>query len=249
MKPQSPLNTVPAEGRELSLKVKDLNAGYHGKPILQDVSLHLNPGEFVGLVGHNGSGKSTLLMGIAGLTWANATSIELWQQEISTTPPYVRARLGLGMLLQRDGLFHNLSVRVNMELARLSEPYPSFFPQDSELTGSFQSIMQRREQRAGSLSGGERRLLSLAMILARRPTIILADEPTLGLSESLEVAVMEFLRRFASPTNQAAMVVSHNLRRVESFCSRSYVIDRGKIVAEWHTGDQKSLADLVRGRC
>lgn len=238
---------VTAAGAKI-LEVRELNAGYYGKPVVQNASLYLCSGEFVGLVGHNGSGKSTVLLGIAGLTWAKAESIELQNVLIGIVPACARARHGLGTLLQSDGVFPDLSVKVNMALAGLNPDGPEIFDQASELGIKFRDIASRRHQRAGSLSGGERRLLSLALILARRPTIILADEPTLGLSESLELAVMGFLRDFASREGQAVLVVSHNIRLVESLCSRSYVIERGVMRSEWRPGRQgQTLVQQVKG--
>lgn len=240
--------STPNDADEPCLTVRNLNAGYHGRPVVQNINLHLCTGEFVGLVGHNGSGKSTVLMGIAGLTWATAEAVVLLNHQLAEASPCARTRHGLGILLQRDGLFPDLSVQTNMALAGVPHEYPTFFPQANELRETLEPIMRRRSQRAGSLSGGERRLLSLALSLARRPSIILADEPTLGLTDSLELAVMRYLRHLASIENRAVLVVSHNLPLVESLCSRSYVIERGEMRCEWRRGGQgETLVQQVQG--
>lgn len=233
--------------RRIILEVSGLTAGYFGKPVVQDLHLAIREGEFIGLVGHNGSGKSTVLLGIAGLTWGSAERIVLLDQNIGTLPAHQRSRVGLGLLLQRDGTFSDLSIEANLFIAGVKVNESIAFPQSGVLTERLRSILRRPREHAGSLSGGERRLLGLALILAKQPTVLLADEPTLGLSKGLENAVMEFLRSYASAANRAVLVVSHKLNQVQEMCDRAYVIEQGVIQCEFCPGRSgRSLEETVR---
>jgi len=233
--------------RRIILEVSGLTAGYFGKPVVQNLHLAIREGEFIGLVGHNGSGKSTVLLGIAGLTWGSADKIVLLDQNIGTLPAHKRIRAGLGLLLQRDGLFSDLSIEANLLLAGVESNESTTFLQSGELAEILRSILKRLSEHAGSLSGGERRLLSLALILAKKPAVLLADEPTLGLSEGLENAVMEFLRSYASAANRAVLVVSHKLNQVQEMCDRAYVIEQGVIQCEFCPGRSgRSLEETLR---
>jgi len=227
------------------LEVSNLTAGYFGRPVVQNVDLTIREGEFVGLVGHNGSGKSTIFHGIAGLTWAHAERIVLLNKNMLKLPTFKRSRHGLGLLLQRDGTFPDLPIEANLSIAGDSDT--GAVPPFGDLAERLKSILRRRKENAGVLSGGERRLLSMALILKRQPAILLADEPTLGLSEELELAVMEFLRDYASGRNRAVLVVSHNLPLVEALCNRTYIIGQGTILHEFRSNvSNRSLEDHVR---
>jgi ABC-type branched-subunit amino acid transport system ATPase component len=240
--------TTRASGQtSVVLDVGHLTVGYRGKPVVRDASLVVNAGEVIGLVGHNGSGKSTLLHGISGLVWGHVERLMFLGEDIEMMPAYRRAQIGLGMLLQRDGIFPEMSIGENLSFAGIvANEFPPF-AQWAELAARFRSIQERQRERAGRLSGGERRLLSLAMIIARQPSALLADEPTLGLSVQLEELVLRCLRAYAAIPGRAVLGVLHNIPLAEATCDRVYVIGHGEIRYEFRPGvSSGTLGDYIR---
>ena len=212
------------------LSVEDLHAGYRGKMVVCGISLHIAPNEFIGLVGHNGSGKSTVLLGVAGLIQHRCTKLNVDGCNYTMEPTHKRKEAGIGILLQREAVFPNLSIDVNLRLSGVNnlsrfEPY-------LELYNIVREITSRKNTPAGSLSGGERRLLGLLMSIASSPRYFLVDEPTLGLDTSLELNIFEMLRNYARTCNAGVFLVSHNLKLVEQKCDRVYIIQEGCINKE-----------------
>lgn len=218
------------DNKKQILSVEGLHAGYRGKMVVCGASLHISPNELIGLVGHNGSGKSTFLLGIAGLIQHRCTKLTVDEYDCTWEPTHKRKEAGVGILLQRNAVFPNLSIDVNLRLSGVNnlicfEPYPELYSIAREITS-------RKNTPAGSLSGGERRILGLLMSMANSPRCFLVDEPTLGLDASLELNIFEMLRNYASTYNSGVFLVSHNLKLVEQKCDRVYIIQEGYINKE-----------------
>ncbi len=224
--PNKTMNT----GRKESLSVENLYAGYRGNMVVQGISLQIAIGEFVGLVGHNGSGKSTALLGMAGLVQHKCTNLRIDECDCTSTSVRKRKLAGLGILLQRDAVFPNLSIELNLLLSGGADL--NRFRPYSQLYDIAKEITNRKSVPAGLLSGGERRLLGLLMSMASSPRYFIVDEPTLGMDADLEVEIIEMLRNYAHVSNTAVLLVSHNLELVSQKCNRAYIIKEGFISKE-----------------
>jgi ABC-type multidrug transport system ATPase subunit len=233
MTPFSPPEEHVKEGPVLH--VEGLAAGYRGRMVVNGVSLELAAGEVLGLVGRNGSGKSTLLLGLAGLTHHTSRTIQVCAHDCSLESVRLRRRAGLGILLQRDAVFPDLSVETNLTLAG---PHLDLreYEAGEGLYAIASDILRRKETPAGTLSGGERRILGLLMAISGRPRCLLVDEPTLGLSVSLEIEVFDFLRAYARKQASGIVLVSHNLGLVQAQCDRACILREGRIEKECHCG-------------
>ena len=223
----------PSEfSRDAGLSLRAMRAGYRGQYVVDDISLDLRPGEMVGLVGHNGSGKSTVLLGIAGLIEHTCAALRIDGRDLTGTMPRKRIDAGLGILLQRGAVFPNLTIDNNLKIAGMQSRQTDLFERHGEAVGIVQEILKRTQVPAGSLSGGERRILGLLMILGRNPRYFLVDEPTLGLSDELERQIFSILDAYVTHRHAAVLLVSHNLRLVERECTRTYIVQEGRIERE-----------------
>lgn len=216
------------------LSVQNLSAGYGTVWVVHDFCLSVAAGEIVGIAGLNGSGKSTALLGMAGLlVKARADSIALAGGAVETFAAEDRARRGLGIVLQRHAVFSEATVAENVALAvpgcsRTDDPFTL-----DPLHHMWERLMERQDATAGCLSGGEQRILGLGMMLLRRPRVLLADEPTLGIAGELGDAVFDELRLRAERDQTAVVVVSHQWARLCTACNRTVAMKNGTAVAEF----------------
>lgn len=222
-------------GSQNLLRVSGLSAGYLGNTVVSDIDLNVNWGEVVGLVGRNGSGKSTVLLGISGLIRSSADSILLLDKEIGRLPPHQRSLAGLKILLQKEGIFTNLSISDNLSLSGMGRDCLGEIKHSPVALGVARSIVQRHRTRVASLSGGEQRLLSFIMTYGTKAQVLLCDEPTLGLSAEIENEVFGLLRGRVDRDKTGALLVAHNLELIERTCDRVYVIEQGNISHELAT--------------
>jgi ABC-type branched-subunit amino acid transport system ATPase component len=243
-------NGVKAHRAANQLSVKGLYAGYRGRYVVEDISLDVAPGEVVGLVGHNGSGKSTVLLGIAGLISHSCNSLTIGESELRDSSVHDRVRRGIGMLLQRGAVFPELTIDTNLRLAGFKEKVCLVLQESPDLFDHVERILKRQKIPAGALSGGERRVLGLLMVLSGKPRFLLADEPTLGLAQQLESGVMSALRLYATRESRGIVLVSHSLTLIQKVCDRTYILKDGRIyakaLAEEMRKDLEMLAQLLQ---
>jgi ABC-type branched-subunit amino acid transport system ATPase component len=196
------------------LVVEDVHAAYLQKEILRGVSLAVHAGEVVSLLGENGSGKSTTLKVIAGLLKPSRGTIRYRGRELNGHDTAQRQRLGLGYLMQGGRVFPNLTVEENFNLAAA---YAADADCERGRLGDFFSLLQsRRRDLAGLLSGGQRQMLAIELVLAQRPEVLLLDEPTGALSGDLALQVLTQIRDYVRRRRAAALLVEHN------FCSSNF---------------------------
>jgi branched-chain amino acid transport system ATP-binding protein len=214
----------PAQG---VLVADNIVAGYvPGVPILNGCTLVLGEGELIGVVGPNGAGKSTLVKTIFGLVDVTSGRLEFQGEDITSLQAHELVSKGIGYVPQINNVFPSLTVEENLEMGlylapkRLKERLSVVF----EL---FPRLSERRAQRAGSLSGGERQMVAMSRALMMDPKVLLLDEPSAGLSPILQDQVFVRTKRI-NQTGVSIIMVEQNARRCLQICDRGYVLDQGR---------------------
>ncbi|MDP1805535.1 MAG: ABC transporter ATP-binding protein, partial [Acidimicrobiales bacterium] len=209
------------------LAARNLVAGYvPGVDILTGCELELVEGELVGIIGPNGAGKSTLLKAMFGLVPISSGSVVLRGQDITEAKAHLLVTLGVGYVPQNNNVFPSLTVQENLEMGAYQRP-SGFAERFEEVCDLFPLLGKRRKQRAGSLSGGERQMVAMARALMMRPSVLLLDEPSAGLSPALQDEV--FIRcRQINETGVSIVMVEQNARRCLQICHRAFVLDQGR---------------------
>ncbi len=219
------------------LEADSLVAGYvPGVPILDGCSLDLREGEIVGVIGPNGAGKSTLLKAMFGLVPVTTGTVRLRGDDITDLPAHELVSRGVGYVPQVANVFATLSVQENLAMGLYLRPkrWAERFDFVSEL---FPLLAERRAQRAGSLSGGERQMVAMGRALMMEPDVLLLDEPSAGLSPVYQDEV--FARVHAiNAAGVSIVMVEQNARRCLQICDRGYVLDQGRNA---HTGPGERL--------
>lgn len=221
----------------LGLKALDLRCSFGRRTVVDHVSIEVAPGEIVGLLGPNGAGKTTLFNLLMGLLPTEAGSMSLHPQDgqpaidITWLPPHRRALLGLGYLPQGPSVFSGLSVRDNLRAVLQLRGLPE--ARADELLEAF-DLSPRAGQRARSLSGGERRRLELARLMAGEPRVLLLDEPLQGLDPLAVDQLCGLLLRLRGESGQkriAILLTDHNVVQALTICSRAYILVDGRVMA------------------
>ena len=208
------------------IRVADVKAGYvPGVDILNGCSMELHPGELIGIIGPNGAGKSTLLKALFGLLNVREGVVTYRGKDISRAEAHELVELGIGYVPQRDNVFPSLTVEENLEMGAFLRP-KQVRDRIEYVSEMFPRLAERLDQRAGSLSGGERQMLAMGRALMMDPQVILLDEPSAGLSPVLQDQV--FLRvREINKAGVSVVMVEQNARRCLQICHRGYVLDQG----------------------
>ena len=208
------------------VECEELVAGYvPGVNILNGCDLVVGPGEFVGIIGPNGAGKSTLMKAVLGLVTIRSGHVRLKGEDITGQPPHKLVQRGVGFVPQTNNVFPSLTVRENLEMGCFLKP-KQFGARYEVVVGLFPRLAERADQRAGSLSGGERQMVAMGRALMLDPKLLLLDEPSAGLSPMLQDEV--FLRcKLINDAGVAILMVEQNARRALQVCDRAYVLDQG----------------------
>ena len=211
------------------LELAHIHTFYGDSHILADLSLEVAEGEIVCLLGRNGAGKSTTLKSIIGLAPPRAGQIRLRGHDLRGLPPFRIARLGIGYVPEDRRVFPNLTVRENLEVARKTWGFPGSTVWTAERVFElFPRLQERRTQRAGSLSGGEQQMLTIARTLMGSPEVLLLDEPSEGLAPIVVAMLEEQLRRLKA-RGLTMVVAEQNVRFVSELGDRVYVIEMGTV--------------------
>lgn len=224
------------------LKIDHLSCGYGERPVLNDVSLTVREGESVLIAGPNGCGKSTLLKATVGALPLTAGDVVFGGESLVVKSVEERVRLGLGYLRQTDNIFPGQTVEENLQLAGMSLAKAAYAAARDEMLALFDFLVPKLGQRAGSLSGGQRQALALAMVFMRPQRLYLLDEPSAGLSPKSAQDIIERIRRFAKEdTKRAIVMVEHRLDLL-SWIDRAVFLSQGQVKAE--TYDSRQFLDL-----
>jgi branched-chain amino acid transport system ATP-binding protein len=217
---------------EALLEIEDLEAGYDFLQVLWGISLHVLPGEFVALVGLNGAGKSTTLRTVAGLVATRAGTVRFQGRPISGLPADRISQTGISFVSESLNLFTAMTVYENLLLGayviRDKQEQLATLDHVFEL---FPRLKARRKQLAGTLSGGERKMLAIGRGLMSRPSLLLVDEPSLGLAPKLAVDVFNALKRL-QVQGMTILLVEQNVNTTLHITDRTYVLEQGRIVLE-----------------
>ena len=226
------------------LVVDDVCAGYGPYRALFNVSFTVPVGGIVALVGSNGSGKSTVARTITGLVTATSGRVSLAGDDITTMPAYRIARLGMAHVVEGRGVFSSLTVEENLTLAFRQRAGRKALAANLERAyAAFSILGERRKQMAGTLSGGQQRLLSLAKVLVVPPRVLVADELSLGLAPVVVDSVYQGLTEI-NRNGTALVVVEQQVNRVLTLATRAVVLDRGSVA---YAGDPAGASQAVEG--
>jgi branched-chain amino acid transport system ATP-binding protein len=220
------------------LEVKNLVTGYGGVPILRGVSLSVEPGEVVAVLGANGVGKTTLNRAISGLNGVMSGSIAFDGAVISgLTPPQIVER-GLIHVPEGRKIFPNMNVRENLELGSYRRGKPDRARNQEKMFDIFPRLRERKDQLAGTLSGGEQQMLAIGRGLMAEPKLLILDEPSLGLSPLLVEELFTLIARIAGE-GLAVMLVEQNVVQSLDLATRAYVLENGAVAMQGLAADLK----------
>jgi branched-chain amino acid transport system ATP-binding protein len=214
------------------LEIKNLDAGYDFLQILWEVSLEVNEGEFIALVGPNGAGKTTTLRTIAGLLAPTRGEIIFRNRPVNGLPAHDISRLGISFVSETLNLFPAMSVYENLLLGAYTVRDKTRQQASLEFVFHlFPRLQERRHQLAGTLSGGERKMLAIARGIMSSPALLLVDEPSLGLAPKLTLAVFEALQ-ILRQRGMTILLVEQNVNTTLHMVDRAYVLEQGRIVLQ-----------------
>jgi len=217
------------------LVLDGVEAGYGETVVLEGISLAVKPGGTLAVLGRNGVGKSTLLATIMGHTALHAGRISFAGRDISTLPPYRRARLGIGLVPQEREIFPSLTVEENLLVAAQPGAWSI-----SRIYDLFPSLASRRSNRGNHLSGGEQQMLAIGRALIGNPALLLMDEPLEGLAPVIVDTLLAGLGRVRREDHLALLLVEQHARLALEFAEEAIVLDRGRVV---FAGQSRELLD------
>jgi branched-chain amino acid transport system ATP-binding protein len=227
------------------LNLESITTYYGQMRILEGISLEVGPGELVCLLGGNASGKSTTLKTILGLVRPRAGRVLLAGEDVTGWPVPQRIANGLAIVPENRRLFGDMTVRENLELgATLGDP--SNFDEDLERVHTlFPRLQERRDQLAGTLSGGEQQMVAMGRALMSRPRLLLMDEPSMGLSPALVQQNFRIIKE-VHESGVSVLMVEQNATMALSIADRGYVLSTGQIVLEGPASELLKSEDLKR---
>ena len=226
------------------LEVQDLSAGYGDADILRGLSIRVDPGELVAVIGPNGAGKSTLLKTLAGLVRPRAGRIALHGVDITGAGTQRVVASGLCYVPQEANVFSALSVWENLTIGAWTAP-GAFDDRARAALELFPALAARRRARAGTLSGGERQMLAMAMALMVDPRLLLLDEPSAGLAPALQRLLFDRIREI-NARGLGILLVEQNARASLALCHRAYVLAMGRVRAEGPGGQLRDDPEIRR---
>ena len=222
------------------LEIKDLEVCYGVIRAIKGISFEVNQGEVIALIGANGAGKTTILHTITGLVPAKSGSILFEGKELTKTPAHKIVSMGMAHVPEGRRIFQQLSVLENLKLGAYTRKDKNEISQSLKMVYErFPRLEERKNQVAGTLSGGEQQMLAMGRALMSKPRIILMDEPSMGLSPLLVTEIFDIIK-VISESGTTVLLVEQNAKKALSIADRGYVLETGRIVLE---GNAKDLLD------
>lgn len=214
------------------LEVKDLNVYYGMIQALKGISFEVNEGEVIALIGANGAGKTTTLHTITGLHPAKSGSVLFDGHELTKTAPHKIVSMGMAHVPEGRRVFAELSVYENLKMGAYTRTSKSEIEESlTNVYDRFPRLKERRNQMAGTLSGGEQQMLAMGRALMSKPKIILMDEPSMGLSPILVNEIFDIIQS-VSKSGTTVLLVEQNAKKALAIADRAYVLETGRIVTE-----------------
>jgi branched-chain amino acid transport system ATP-binding protein len=231
---------VSAKGDEQVLELKDVNTSYDFLQILWDVSLEVNDGEFVALIGPNGAGKTTTLRTVAGLLTPKSGEVLFKGKRIGSLPAHTVSRMGISYISEGLNLFTEMSVHENLLLGAYAVNDKVKALESLEFVYHlFPRLKEREKQLAGTMSGGERKMLAIARGMMSSPELLLVDEPSLGLAPHLTHDVFRALLELRK-RGVTILLVEQNVNATLEITDRAYILEHGRIAMEGPSKEMKS---------
>jgi branched-chain amino acid transport system ATP-binding protein len=223
---------------EVLLKIKGLKVAYGGIQAVKGVDFEVRKGELVSLIGSNGAGKTTTMKAITGSLAINDGDIEYMGKSIRGQGPWDLVKQGLAMVPEGRGIFTRMTILENLQMgAYIRDDKAEILLDIDKVFGIFPRLKERKDQLAGTLSGGEQQMLAMGRALISRPKVLLLDEPSMGLSPIMVDKIFEVVRDVYSQ-GVTVLLVEQNASRALSIADRGYVMDSGLITM---TGDAKTM--------
>ena len=219
------------------LTLDGVDAGYGDTIVLEGVSLSLAPGGTLAVLGRNGVGKTTLLATIMGHTAQRAGRIDFAGTDISTLPPYRRARLGIGFVPQEREVFPSLTVEENLRVAERNGRADAHWTVE-RIYDFFPSLAERRSNRGNQLSGGEQQMLAIGRALTLNPKVLLLDEPTEGLAPIIVEELLKAIGTITRAGGICSIIVEQNAQKILGLADRVVILERGAIA---HDAESRAL--------
>jgi urea ABC transporter ATP-binding protein UrtE len=226
------------------LSTSGLRSGYGTGDVLQDISIEVNPGEIVGVLGRNGMGKSTLMRTAIGLLPARAGGLVFEGVDITREGADARARRGIGYVPQGREIFPHLTVLENLQMGRLVNAGRGRYALE-EVYAWFPFLRERERQRGGTLSGGQQEMLAIARALVNGPSLLLLDEPSDGVQPSIVQEIGAFIVDLVARRAITVLLVEQNVDLIQTAVHRAYVLEKGRVVANLGRDDIRDTERLT----
>ncbi len=228
------------------LRLERIFAGYSAVPVLNGVSVDVEEGQFVAIVGPHGAGKTTLFKAISGTIRLMSGTIRFEETDLSTVAPHRRAHLGIAHVPEGRQVFPSLTVMENLEMGAYTDAGRNAWTDNIERIFTWLPVLaERRDQLAGTLSGGEQQMLAIGRGLASSPKLLMLDEPSMGLAPTIADFIFERLMEIRRQSKLTILLVEQRVAEALESADHGYVLETGRVVLQ---GDSKALRadDRVR---
>ncbi|MSQ18498.1 MAG: ABC transporter ATP-binding protein [Betaproteobacteria bacterium] len=215
------------------LSIKSLTVAYGGLKALVDVTVEVAEGQFIAIVGPNGAGKTTLFKTISGIVQPVSGSVMFDGKDLLSIPPSERAHLGIAHVPEGRQVFRSLTVLENLEMGAHSMRGRADWARNlAQILELFPVLAERRDQLAGTLSGGEQQMLSIGRGLASSPRVLMLDEPSMGLAPTIADQIFERIEEIHRESKITILLVEQRVAEALEACDRGYVLESGRVVLE-----------------
>jgi ABC-type branched-subunit amino acid transport system ATPase component len=226
------------------LQVTDVVAGYGRGVVLHDLSMSVEEGEVLGVLGRNGMGKSTLIRVLAGLLKIRSGHLQMDDTDLTRAAAHVRTRHGIAVVPQGRGVFGDLTVSENLKLGRLAAGARVRQGRLQEVLDYFPRLAERPKQRAGTMSGGEQQMLAIARAMMAEPRLLLLDEPSDGIMPMLVQQIADNIKDINRNEGLTTVVVEQNVPMVARMSTRCLILESGRIVANGPVEDLMATGEV-----